>query len=211
MKGSTAIHSKSFCRQSLALPWYSHMSQSDNPSSRSTLDQALEASARGDSAIATELFLQAIAEQPDSGAAHFLLGSEFAALGDIVRAEHHISTALLLSPQWHVARYQLGLLQFSDGRVPAALLTWQPLAELEESSPLPHWIQGFVALARNDFDGARPLFEAGLERNAENPAMSADIQRVLAAMPSPEASAQPADDGVAHVLLSNYQQAGPAH
>jgi tetratricopeptide (TPR) repeat protein len=193
------------CRLSIAMP------HSDPLSSRPALDRALEASARGEAAAAVELFLQAIAEQPDSEGAHFLLGSEYAALGDIAQAERHITTALLLRPQWHVARYQLGLLQFSDGRVPAALLTWQPLASLEESSPLPHWVHGFAALARNDFGAARPLFEAGLARNTEHPPMSADIQRVLAAMPGAEPTAETEGDGVAHVLLSNYQQAGHVH
>jgi tetratricopeptide (TPR) repeat protein len=187
------------------------MSHPDKLSSSSTLNQALQASAQGDSAAATALFLQAIAEQPDSGAAHFLLGSEYAALGDISRAEQHISTALLLAPQWHVARYQLGLLQFSDGRAPAALLTWQPLLGLEDTSPLPHWVQGFMALAHDDFEAARTLFEAGLQRNADNAAMSADIHRILAAMPVPGQPEEPADNNVSHVLLSNYQPSGPVH
>lgn len=187
------------------------MSHPDHPSSSATLDQALQASASGDSALAMRLFMQAVDEQPSSAAAHFLLGSECAAMGDMAPAERHISTALLLSPQWHVARYQLGLLQFSDGRVPAALLTWQPMASLEDGSPLPHWVHGFAALARDDFDVARRLFEAGLARNAEHPPMSADIQRILAAMPASKPPGEPADDSVAHVLLSNYQPAGPAH
>lgn len=190
------------------------MSYPDHPSSRTTLDQALQASADGDSALAMRLYMQAIDEQPASPQAYFLLGSECAATGDMVRAEQHFSTALLLNPQWHVARYQLGLLQFSDGRLSAALLTWQPLAVLEAGSPLPHWIRGFAALARDEFAAARQSFELGLACGQDNPAMSADILRILAALPEPVSSLESPDaleGDVSHVLLSNYQQAGPAH
>lgn len=190
------------------------MSHPDHSSSRTTLDQALQASATGDSALAMRLFMQAIDEQPSSPDAYFLLGSECAAAGDMALAEQHFSTALLLNPQWHVARYQLGLLQFGDGRLSAAFLTWQPLAALEASSPLPHWIRGFAALARDEFAAARQSFELGLACRQDNPAMSADVLRILAALPQQAASLEsPAslEADVSHVLLSNYQQAGPAH
>lgn len=190
------------------------MSHPDHSSSRTTLDRALQASATGDSALAMRLFMQAIDEQPSSPDAYFLLGSECAATGDMALAEQHFSTALLLHPQWHVVRYQLGLLQFSDGRLPAALLTWQSLAGLEAGSPLPHWIRGFAALAQDEFASARQSFELGLACNQDNPAMSGDILRILAALPEQasalESSASLEED-VSHVLLSNYQQAGPAH
>ena len=171
----------------------------------------MTASANGETVSAIELFKQAINEQPASSAAHFLLGSEYAASGDISRAEQHISMALLLNPQWDVARYQLGLLQFSDARVAAALLTWQPLTQHADGSAIAHWIQGFTALAQDDFVQARTYFEAGLTLNVEHPAMSQDIQRVLqkmAAQFSPEVSK---DESAAHVLLANYEQSGRTH
>lgn len=198
------------------------MSDQNQSSSSASLRQALDASAQGDSAAAVALFQQAINEDPASAVPQFLLGSEYAASGENALAEEHFSLAVLLRPEWHVARYQLGLLQFTDGRVPAALLTWTPLQGLEDSSPFPHWIQGFAALVRDDFDAARGCFQSGLDRNLDNPAMSLDIQRVLAALPGESSErnerldsdldhAAAGEEELSHVLLSNYSQRVDVH
>ncbi len=199
------------------------MSSPSSPRS-ATLDNAIAASTRGDSDQAIALLLQAIHEQPESGLPHFLLGAEYASLGRMDLAEQGFSNAVLLAPGLVVARYQLGLLQFSSGRASAALLTWQPLLALEDESPLPHWIRGFAALAGDSFDTARACFQAGLVRNADHPPMSADIRKVLAEMDALSQGAQampvaaptllapqPDEDESSHVLLSNYLQQGPAH
>lgn len=184
-----------------------------------TLERALAASAAGNVSDAIALFQHATAEQPASGMPHFLLGAEYATLGQMDLAEQSFSRAVLLAPEWPIPRYQLGLLQFSSGRVASALLTWQPLLTLEEQSPMPHWVRGFAALAEDAFEEARSYFEAGLERNTEHPPMSADIRLVLArmdalgqstAVPTPMEPTLP-DEEATHVLLSNYQQRGPAH
>jgi len=187
------------------------------------LERALAASAAGNAAEAIALFQQAALEQPASGVPHFLLGAEYATLGQVDPAEQSFSQAVLLAPEWAIPRYQLGLLQFSAGRASTALLTWQPLLALGEESPLPHWVRGFAALAGDAFDQARAHFEAGLERNTEHPPMSADIRLVLgrldalaqnavAPVPAaPPAETEQPDEEAAHVLLSNYQQQGPVH
>jgi len=187
------------------------------------LSDAIEASARGDVELALKLFAQAT-EVPETAAwAHFLMGSEFAALGRMEEAEAGFSSAVLLAPRLEVARYQLGLLQFSSGRVPAALLTWQPLAEGAPDTAFCQWINGFSALARDEFDVARNYFQAGLQLNTDIPPMSADIQRVIAEIDKllASATAMPIGDsdlpseateaGAEHVLLSNYHTQGSLH
>lgn len=196
------------------------MPSSSAPQS-STLERALAASATGAVQEAIALFQQAAQEQPGSAAPHFLLGAEFASLGQIDKAEQSFCDAVLLAPEWPVPRYQLGLLQFSAGRASAALLTWQPLLGLDEGNPLPHWVRGFSFLAVDDFARARASFSAGLERNTEHPPMSADIRLVMARMDAlgqgvaPPSASEPVaaeDDAEAtHVLLSNYHQQGPVH
>ncbi|SFD93282.1 hypothetical protein [Paracidovorax konjaci] len=186
-----------------------------------TLERALAASAAGAAQEAIALFQQAAQEQPGSAAPHFLLGAEFASLGQMDKAEQSFCDAVILAPEWPIPRYQLGLLQFSAGRVSAALLTWQPLLGLDEGNPLPHWVRGFSFLAVDDFSQARAFFSAGLERNTEHPPMSADIRLVLARMdalgqsiatpPAHERVGAEDDADATHVLLSNYQQQGPAH
>jgi len=184
-----------------------------------TLKAAISASALGDSTTALALLTQASAEQPGSALPYLLMGAEHAKLGAVDKAEAGFANALLLEPGLVVARYQLGLLQLSSARSAMALLTWQPLLQLGESSPLPHFVLGFEALVHDQFVQARQHFEAGLMRNSDNPAMSEDIQMVLNKMdaiaPDPDrASGGPAVEKTEkdfHFLLSNYRQQGPVH
>ena len=184
----------------------------------------MAASAEGNSEAALLLFEQAAAASPDSGVPHFLMGAEYASLGDLDKAEAGFANAILLSPALVIARYQLGLLQFSSARVAMALITWQPLLELEDDSPLPFLVQGFSALAQDHFNEARLLFEAGIARNLDNPPLSEDIQKVLleiglqtripdaeAGSPSSNQAEMQDHDGSSHILLSNYQQQGLPH
>ena len=145
---------------------------------------------------------------------HFLLGSQYAALGQFDKAESALANAVLLAPSLHVARYQLGLLQFSSGRAAVALVTWEPLFSLEDAQPLGHFVRGFAALAQDEFAQAKAFFEAGLARNTENAAMSNDIEKVLrgieaAIQKQSDASSTPQQpEAAAHVLLSNYGKFG---
>ncbi len=186
------------------------------------LQQAMAASAQGDSEAALALFSQAALAEPASGIPYLLMGAEYAALGQIDKAEAAFANAVLLAPGLAIARYQLGLLQFSSARAAIALVTWQPLLELGESSPLPCFVLGFTALAQDDFDTARTCLERGIALNTDNPPLTADIQKVLqrmdAALMTSEAGeeAPPAEHAFddreeSHVLLSNYHQQGPAH
>jgi len=124
-----------------------------------------------------------------------------------------------LEPKFALARYQLGLLQFSSSRAAAALLTWQPLLDLPESDSFPHFVNGFAALAQDRFSEALGHYEQGLLRNTANPAMSGDIEKVMggirtlmAAQVNEEARNRSSDEASAsHVLLANYQQSDPEH
>ncbi|MBC7603175.1 MAG: hypothetical protein H7255_11035 [Ramlibacter sp.] len=155
---------------------------------------------------------------PNSPASHipsdFLLGSELASLGRFDEAEAAFANAVLVAPGFHLARYQLGLLQFSSGRASAALVTWQPLLLLADAQPLVHFVQGFTALAHDDLATARTHFNTGLARESDNPAVASDIRQVLARMDEiPVAPTTSTHDGDAanHVLLANYGKPGTLH
>jgi tetratricopeptide (TPR) repeat protein len=176
----------------------------------------LAASQAGDTERALHLFARACLADPASGTPHFLMGSEYAALGEIEKAETALANAVVLAPALHIARYQLGLLQFSSGHASMAFVSWGPLFELDESQALLHFVRGFGALAQDDFTGAEAHFAAGLLRNHDNPPLSTDIRKVITgirqAKASSEAGAKP-DDGKAagHVLVSNYGKFGTLH
>lgn len=183
------------------------------------IQEGLAASAAGDSSRAVDMFSQASAKAPGAGLPHFLRGSEYAGANDMAKAEEAFSTAVLLAPELTIARYQLGLLQFSSARVAAALLTWEPLRALPQEDPLVHFVEGFAHLAADDFAQALASFERGLARNSTNAPLSDDIRKVMQgvrALGQPTASdaTSAATDQEAfaeHVLLNNYQRQNTLH
>lgn len=193
------------------------------------LTQGIRASQDKDAGTALALFNEASVEAPSSGLPHLLIGAELASTGEIDRAEMAFANAVLLSPSLTIARYQLGFLQFCAGRTAVALVTWQPLLDLPDPDPLPHFVRGFAALCQNAQSEALAYYEAGLQRNEDNAPLSADIRRIMSTVQSAATSdgqtaeslsrnAEPApaenSDGTdqdSHVLLSNYQQRGTFH
>jgi len=182
------------------------------------MSSGMSASQANDGAQAIEWFQKASAADPGAALPQFLLGAEFAALGDMDQAETAFANATLLAPGFPMARYQLGLLQFSSGRAGVGLLTWQPLLELPDTDPLPHFVRGFAALAQDRFEEALEHYRRGLELNTTNSALSGDIEKVIAginalaskAVPEEESTEAEGDSGN-HVLLANYQQQGRPH
>ena len=182
-----------------------------NPGFDRLIAQGLEASRAERTEAALELFGRASELAPSSGVPHFLIGSEHASAGNIDAAEAAFARAVLLAPEFALARYQLGLLQFSSHRAAIALLTWQPLFALPAADPLGHFVRGFEALARNSFDEALDHYREGLACADINQALASDIQRVVEAverLPREPAAAPEPEPGGNHILLSAYAK-GP--
>lgn len=157
---------------------------------------------------------QDIQEPGREALAHFLAGSEHAARGEWPDAEAGMASALLLDPGLHIARYQLGLVQFTSGRAAMAQLTWEPLLHRRDESWMGEFARGFGALARDDAAQAREHFHAGLRRPGVNPFVAGDIRKVLEAL-HPTVAAEPRDEHAppaaepaAHVLVANYGRLG---
>ena len=173
------------------------------------LAEGLAASRQGQRDSALALFQRASEADPASALPHFLLASEQASAGDFARAELAFATALLLAPDFALARYQLGLLQFSSSRAPVALLTWQPLFSLPEEEALLHFVRGFSALAQNAFDESLGHFRRGLQCTPANPALCSDILQVVEAVERLAAGTPPPEEdatAASHVLLSAYSR-----
>jgi tetratricopeptide (TPR) repeat protein len=176
-----------------------------DPNFDQLIADGVAASREGRTEAALTLFAEAGALAPASGLPHFLIASEHASAGQMDAAEAAFANAVLLAPGFTLARYQLGLLQFSSQRAAVALLTWQPLFELPEADPLVHFVRGFAALAQDHFDEALGHYRAGMERNTTNPALSADIAKVVEQVERLLAAAQePQESPASHVLLSGY-------
>jgi tetratricopeptide (TPR) repeat protein len=177
----------------------------EDPRYRDLIEQGLQASRDNRGTEALELFTLATQADPSAGGAQFLLGSEYASAGNIEAAERAFANAVLLAPDFHLARYQLGLLQFSSERAGAALVTWQPLLVLQDE-PLGHFVRGFAGLARDGFVEALAHFRHGLACSSANPAVAADIENVVQAIENlrdPAGEPRPLTSAD-HVLLSGY-------
>lgn len=177
------------------------------------LARGMAASQAGASAEAFDLFRRSAEAEPRAAEPHLLMAAQRAAEGRFEEAEAAFANAVLLAPGLHIARYQLGLLQMSGGRMALAALSWQPLLQLPEDNALLHFVRGYLTLANDEFAQALQHFELGLQRNANNPALSADIGKVMTRIRELPDEAAPhhhpsVDSGTPHVLLSNYQAAG---
>lgn len=186
------------------------------------MQQALAASRTDDTSTAIRLWTDASRCEPHAATPHLLLGAEFAQCGRIEEAEAAFANAILLSPTLLIARFQLGLLQFTGGRVGVALLTWQPLLQADADGPLSQFVQGFAALAQNHFEKALAAFSAGIALNVDNAPLNADIRMIIARITGlmtagaptkasvaiPEQSAKSEQKSEEHILLANYQQYG---
>jgi tetratricopeptide (TPR) repeat protein len=179
----------------------------DAPDFDRLIAEGLDASRAQRAEAALELFAQAGALAPDSGLPHFLIASEHAARGAVEAAESAFATAVVLAPEFTLARYQLGLLQFSTQRPALALVSWQPLLALPPADPLGHFVRGFAALAKDSFPEALQHYREGLACADINQALAADIRRVVEAVEQMPAAGVPAGAEPAagqHVLLAGY-------
>lgn len=186
------------------------------------IHEGLEASRAGNMDRALEKFRDSMVIFPSSGLPHFLSGAELAQGGLLEEAEAAFSAAILLSPTLKMARFQLGLLQYTSGRVNVALLTWAPLADAADTDPVKQFVHGFTALAVDDFEAALAFFRQGIAFNQENPPLSRDMQlvvdRIIQKISPEAASKSPGSDAATansetdeHVLLANYRPRGTPH
>jgi tetratricopeptide (TPR) repeat protein len=177
------------------------------------ISAGIAASQAGHVGAALAAFARAQATSPANALIYFLIGSEYAGAGRIEAAESALMTAVVLAPKFQLARYQLGLLQFSSARAALALGTWAPLLEEDAGSYLSSFVRGFAALTSDDFNSSRLHFAQGLSINKDNPAVSEDIRRVLSSFPQANVGEERTSDteSSGHVLVSNYGRYGTLH
>lgn len=192
-----------------------------SPTDPKFLQQAIDASSAGDSEAALRLLKSAIEAAPDHPLSHFLLAAEFAHAGRMQEAEAEYANTVLLAPAFEIARFQLGLLQFTSGRPSVAMLTWHPLLELPDTNPLQRFVRAFGALMSDSVQEASIHLREGIRLNRDNAALNGDMQKVLDRLapltqgPHQASGEHGEKEDISqefhHVLLSNYRQDGPAH
>jgi Flp pilus assembly protein TadD len=183
------------------------------------LQQAMQASSAGDIDTAMRLLKAAIQDLPDNPLPHFLLAAELAQGGKMEEAEAAYANTVLLAPTFETARFQLGLLQFTSGRVSMAMLTWQPLLQLADTNPFQRFVCGMAELSADRFEEASNHLREGIALNRDNAPLNADMKMMLDRIAqhvgntgsAVERDHEEPAQASHHVLLSNYQQDGPAH
>lgn len=169
-----------------------------------TLQAGMAASAKGDVEAALQLYQQACHENPNLAAPHFLCAAELAQARRYNEAEAAYAMATLLDPELHIARFELGTLQFTSGRPAMALLSWEPLMLLPDSHALKLLVHGYAALAQDQFDAALAWFAQGMAANSDNLALNKNIGLLVAAIERAGKTTTP--ESTAQFFLSGYER-----
>lgn len=118
--------------------------------------------------------------EPNNGKAHYLLGSLHAEIGMHGQAAEEMALALELDPGLpDTARFQLGLLHITAGRVKEAEATWKHLNHLGDSNALFLFKTGMLHLVRDEFEQSAQALRAGIACNTFNEDLNNDMRKVL--------------------------------
>ena len=155
------------------------MEASDDFCSDETMQQLL-AAAGGDSQRGVEAIGGVLEEFPGDPRLHFLRGSLLIGLQRFIEAHAALSRAVELAPDYHIARFQLGLFELTSGEADAAMATWGPLKALPGGHPLATFARGLEALIADRFEQCIEALRAGIAANDENLPLNRDMELVIA-------------------------------
>lgn len=170
-------------------------------------DEELSAITRAladDEAAALSDLAKLIGEYPTDARLYFLQGSMLAGQGEIDEGHHAMAHAVTLAPDYHVARFQLGLLELSSGDAASAERTWLPLSELADDNFLRLFARGLGHLVRDEFEQCRSLLQRGIRLNDSLPEMNGDMQLVLDGLPQPGAPVSSEETSETQMLLQTF-------
>lgn len=112
----------------------------------------------------------------------FLLGSIFAGERRYEEAHAAMARAVELDPAFHIARFQLGLLDYTSGEPERAARMWDPLGGLPQQDPLRLFAEGLNLLARDDRAAGVARLREGMAANLDNPPLNQDMHRLIEAL-----------------------------
>jgi len=144
----------------------------------------------------------------------YLLAAEHAQLGMMDRAEEGFKKAVMLAPDFPMARFQLGQLYLVKNELGLAKEMFAPIALLPEGLALTAYAKGLIAAANDDIAEAIAHLEAGLACEQEIAALAEDMQSMrsnLLSLTASETDVQHEHAGqnvATSLLLKNYGNAG---
>lgn len=162
---------------------------------------------RHDGAIAK--LKEACALEQGNASLHFLLAAEHAEIGLQDRAMDGMKRALELDPSLHIARFQLGLIHFSQGRLSSASAAWDALDQLDDDNTLRLYKTALLDIGAARHETAVTLLERALHAQPDIPALRDDIARTLEDVRRRLQSEQDeTDTTTGHALLHRYGDGG---
>jgi len=128
----------------------------------------------------------------DEAQLRYLRAAEYAQQKKYGEAEAEFVAALAMNPTMYTARFQLGLLQLTNGNVAAARTTWAELLDPNAPINLQHFVRGLDALIHDDFPTAIAHLQTGISLNTSNAPLNKDMAMVIAKIQDATANGQPA-------------------
>jgi tetratricopeptide (TPR) repeat protein len=152
---------------------------------------AVKAMQENDPDTAITCLKEAVSRKDATGTAHFLLGAQYAQAELYDQAAAEFERAIVLQPNLHIARFQLGLLLLSGGNLQGGQAVLTPLAQTAGAGALSQFALGLLHLVRNEFAEAQQYLLRGIELNLDNLPLNADMQKILGRIKESRRARQP--------------------
>lgn len=134
----------------------------------------------------------ALGSYPSDPRLHFLRGSVLAGDRRYGEAREAMRNAIDLAPDYAIARFQLGFLEFTSGEPGVAAATWTRLQDLRAEDPLRLFSEGLMLLVQDDASGSIERLRRGIGLNDVNPALNRDMELLISELSKAEPSEAPA-------------------
>ena len=124
------------------------------------------------------MLCRSLEDFPESAHLHFMNGALHAQIEDYQTALINYQTALNLAPDYHIARFQLGLLLATLEQKTECMAIMRPLSQLNDHY-LGQFAVAIMALLENALPQAIAALNEGLRINHEIPSLSNDMRALL--------------------------------
>ncbi|MCP2020401.1 UNVERIFIED_ORG: tetratricopeptide (TPR) repeat protein [Pseudomonas reinekei] len=145
------------------------------------LHLAINASQNGDHHAALNYLNTALELEPKNAAVHYFRAAEHAEIGLLERAHAEMIDALELNPEMDIARFQLGLLSLQLSKMDESRGAFESLLRTSRDMSLREFSSAYLELLNENTQDAIARLTQGLI-DCPNPALKADMERVLASL-----------------------------